>query len=243
MDPEYARRYRTLYREHWWWRARRRYLLERLHELRPAGGWSRILDVGCGEGLFFDDLGAFADEVEGVEPDADLVPDDACRARRIHVRPFDASFRPGRRYGLVLMLDVLEHLDDPDGALRHAARLLEPGGTLLATVPAFRWLWTSHDVINHHRTRYDRPSLRALAARAGVEVDRMEYFFHWTVPAKLLVRAWEAVLRPEPAYPTVPPGWLNALLFGLSRLEQAALGPLDLPFGSSLMMEGRPAGD
>lgn len=238
MDPEYGRRYRTLFRQHWWWRARRRRILDVLEELRPAGGWSCALDVGCGDGLFFDELRSFAAHIEGVEPDADLVSSDVPSRGLIHVRPFDASFRPEHRYGLILMLDVLEHLEDPRGALRHAVRLLEPRGTLLVTVPAFRWLWTNHDVINHHRTRYDRPCLRALAEGSGVEVTRMEYFFHWTVPAKLLIRAWEAVLRPEPTYPTLPPRWLNGLLLRLTRLEQVVLGPLHLPFGSSLMMVG-----
>ncbi len=242
MDPEYARRYRLLYREHWWWRARRLYLLDVLDELCPGGGWRNVLDVGCGAGLFFDDLEAFADRVEGVEPDADLVAAEGTPTERIHVRPFDASFRPDREYGLVLMLDVLEHMDDPGGALRHAGRLLEPGGRLLVTVPAFRWLWTTHDEVNRHRTRYDRRSLSSLAEASKIEVLRMAYFFHWTVPAKLLVRVWEVLRRPEPTPPSVPPPWLNRLLYGLSRLEQRLPGPVGLLPGSSLLMVGRRRG-
>src|SRR2546426_671635 len=52
VEPEYAVRYRDLYRRHWWWRARERLILDVLRRLRPGAGWSAILDVGCGDGLF-----------------------------------------------------------------------------------------------------------------------------------------------------------------------------------------------
>ena len=56
MDPTYGANYEELYRRHWWWRAREAAILHELARLKPAGGWRRILDVGCGNGLFFDRL-------------------------------------------------------------------------------------------------------------------------------------------------------------------------------------------
>src|SRR2546426_4518668 len=60
--------YTTLFRSrrHWWWRARERLILDVLRRLRPGAGWSAILDVGCGDGLFFERLAEFG-PVEGVE--------------------------------------------------------------------------------------------------------------------------------------------------------------------------------
>src|SRR5436190_189838 len=72
VDATYAQEYRELYERHWWWRARERFILDELARLRPAAGWGAILDVGCGDALFFDALSRFGD-VEGVEPDASLV--------------------------------------------------------------------------------------------------------------------------------------------------------------------------
>lgn len=69
----------------------------------------------------------------------------------------------GKDYSLILMLDVLEHLEDPVGALQHAVDLLTPEGTLLITVPAFMALWTNHDVLNHHLTRYTKRSFSNVA--------------------------------------------------------------------------------
>jgi 2-polyprenyl-3-methyl-5-hydroxy-6-metoxy-1,4-benzoquinol methylase len=235
VDPEYGRRYHELYERHWWWRAREEVILDALRRLQPASGWRSILDVGCGDGLFFDRLAEFG-EVEGVEPAAELVSEAPERRERIHVGPFDERYQPGRRFRLVLMLDVLEHLDDPAGALRHAASLLEADGTMLVTVPAFRALWTAHDDFNHHRARYTKRSMSELAASAGVSIVRMEYFFHWTFPVKLAQRVVEALMHSTPKPAVVPPPPVNATLHGLSRLERVLLGPLRLPFGSSLLV-------
>jgi SAM-dependent methyltransferase len=242
VDAEYGQQYRDLYARHWWWRAREAALVELLTDLQPGEGWGRILDVGCGDGLFFDRLLTMGD-VEGIEPDAALVDAKGPHRARIHVCPFDERFRPARPYSLILMLDVLEHLDDPAGALRHAASLLTEEGRLVATVPAFNLLWTTHDVLNHHRLRYTRSTFRKAAETAGLEISQARYWFQWTFGAKLAARLAEAMRHPTPAPPTVPPAWLNRLLYGLSRTEQRVLGPLHPPFGSSLVVVcGRPAG-
>ena len=241
MDASYASEYRELYERHWWWRARERFILAELDRLRPAGGWTRILDVGCGDALFFDALATYG-EVEGVESDESLVTPDGKHRARIHVGPFDRTFRPGHEFGLILMLDVVEHLTDPRSALAYAYELLEAGGILFVTVPAFMLLWTRHDVLNRHFTRYMRASFTRLAQSAGFEVEHSRYFYHWMVPAKFATRMLEA-LRPagEPRPPRVPPRLLNRLLYLLSRGEQRLTRERGLPFGSSLLVIARKA--
>jgi 2-polyprenyl-3-methyl-5-hydroxy-6-metoxy-1,4-benzoquinol methylase len=241
VDADYGARYRDLYERHWWWRARERVILDTLHTHRPAAGLRTVLDVGCGDGLFFDTLGAVegVELVEGVEPAAALVSPDGPHRERIHVAPFDARFEPARRYSAVLMLDVLEHLAEPEAALRHALSLLEPGGVFVATVPAFMALWTRHDDLNHHFTRYTTRSFGALAAAAGMRVDEMRYFFRWTAAAKLATRVVEAIVPGEPRPPTVPPAPINRALYALSRIEERLLGGLPVPFGTSLLVVGR----
>ena len=238
MDPAYAQRYRELYLRHWWWRARERVVLAHLDRARPPEGWRRALDVGCGDGLLFPVLRAYAAHVEGIEPDVDLVTRATREDGTIHVRPFDASFAPGRAFDLVLFLDVLEHLDDPGAAVAHAASLMEPGGTLLVTVPAFRHLWTTHDDINHHRTRYTRRRLSALL-EPHFALDTVRHLFRWVHPVKAAQHAVEALLRPEPSPAGIPPAPLNAALYALSRTEEKLLGWLDVPVGSSLLALGR----
>jgi SAM-dependent methyltransferase len=240
LDSDYGARYRELFERHWWWRAREQVILDVLRKHRPAMGWRAVLDVGCGDGLFFDTLASLdgVTLVEGVEPAAALVSPAGPHRARIHVLPFDASFEPARRYSLVLMLDVLEHLADPTAALRHALSLLEPDGVFVATVPAFMSLWTRHDELNHHHTRYSKRSFRALGRVAGLRIDEARYFFHWTALAKLGARLKEALVPGAPAPPTVPVAPINRALYLLSRAEEGVLGSVPVPFGSSLLIVG-----
>jgi SAM-dependent methyltransferase len=241
VDAEYGEAYRELFEKHWWWRSRSELVVDKLRQLRPASGWQRILDVGCGDALFFDRLAEFGD-VEGVEPSAELVNPKNPHRERIYVCPFDADFRPGKQYSLILMLDVLEHLEDPVGALRHVLDLLTPEGTVILTVPAFMALWTNHDVLNHHRIRYTQQSFRDVAGRAGLDIRESRYFYHWTFPAKLATRAAERIFPAKPEAPRIPPEWANQALFWISRLEQKVSSLVPIPFGSSLMVVGRKSG-
>lgn len=240
MDAGYGARYRELFERHWWWRAREAVILAALRAHQPPLGWRTVLDVGCGDGLFFDALATLegVELIEGVEPAAALVSPDGPHRERIHVVPFDASFDEGRRYSLILMLDVLEHLPDPAASLRHALSLLEPDGVFLATVPAFMSLWTRHDELNHHHTRYTGSSFRALASAAGLRIVEARYFFRWTALAKLATRVAEAVVTGTPTAPVVPAAPLNRALFALSRLEERLIGSVPVPFGSSLLIVG-----
>ncbi|MGD8322360.1 MAG: class I SAM-dependent methyltransferase [Gemmatimonadota bacterium] len=238
MDTLYGEAYRRLYERHWWWRARERVVLRELDEIRPAQGWRHALDVGCGDGLLFPRLQAYADTVEGIEPDHRLVSEPVRPDGTIHVRRFDATFTSDRRYDLVLFLDVLEHLPDAESAVAHAATLMASGGVVLVTVPAWRHLWTSHDVLNHHVRRYTRDDLVALLSPTFT-VDKARHFFRWVHPAKVVQRLMEAVRPRLPAPPVIPPAPLNGTMYAMSRLEEMALRWSRLPVGSSLLAVAR----
>jgi SAM-dependent methyltransferase len=234
MDASYARHYHHYYARHWWWRAREEFILWNLERLRPGGGWGRILDVGCGDGLFFEKLQGIGD-VEGIEMDSTTGASGGRWADRIQIRPFDESFRPDRAYALILMLDLLEHLSDPLPSLRRAVELLQPGGTILITVPAFPVLWTSHDELNHHFRRYTRTSLSNLVREAGARIEGERYFFQWPALLKLAIHLKERLVPASPRLPRSPNPWVNQILYRLSRAELATLGRISFPFGSSLL--------
>jgi len=172
MKSEYAAQYRDLYENHWWWRARESYILGILRRERAQKKHGAVLDIGCGDGLFFDHLAEFG-EVEGVEADAAIVSDDGPHRDRIHVCQFDETFQPGKKYSLIVMLDLLEHLPDPLGGLKHALELLEEDGTIVITVPAFRALWTTHDDWNHHFTRYTKRTFLSSARDAEMQIESL----------------------------------------------------------------------
>ena len=235
MREDYAQSYEHLYNHHWWWRARERFILNVLKEKQPPEGWQNILDVGCGNGLFFDKLLQFGD-VEGVELSARLVNNNAPHRSRIHVGDFSPTLGLTDKFGLILMLDVLEHMPDPVTALQFAASKLAANGIILITVPAFKALWTNHDVINQHLARYTKSSFRALAREADLHIETERYFFHWLFPVKMATHLLENTLRTEPRPARVPPAWMNKLAYWVSIAESKSCVNLPLPFGSSLLM-------
>ena len=238
MQADYARSYRSLWERHWWWRSREALLLDRVARLHRRGPTRRILDVGCGDGLFFEQLSRFG-EVDGLEPDAALVADPRWRDR-IRVEAIGPEFRGAGDYDLVLMLDVLEHIGDDGEALTAARSALRPGGRLLLTVPALGWLWSRHDEVNGHHRRYDPRGLRRVLAASGLEVETVRFFFFWTV-APLLARRWLAPAGEAAADYAVPipPRPLNRALTALSLGEHALGRVARWPLGTSLLAVAR----
>jgi len=232
MDAQYAGAYPELYRHHWWWRVREEILLRKIRRILTDVPSPRILDVGCGAGLFFDQLEQFG-HVEGVESDQAAVEVSGRWQHRIAVGNLDATYQPAAPFDLILMLDVLEHIPDTEPVVRRAAELLTPTGKLLVTVPAFRALWTAHDEMNHHVTRYSSQQLRVTLTGTGLSVIETRYLFQSLVLPKLLVRAAEA-LAPRPArVPAIAPKPINAALGAWFRAEHRVAGRL--PFGGSVL--------
>jgi SAM-dependent methyltransferase len=238
LEIQYARRYRTLWERHWWWRARERFLVNWIERVRSQTPCRKILDVGCGDGLFFGALQRFG-EVHGIEPDRSLVTDPRWAARIEHT-PLGPSYHGSASYDIVLMLDVLEHIEDDVGALRSAATALRPGGRLLLTVPALPWLWSRHDVANNHFRRYGRDGLHRVLDSAGFEVETVRYYFFWTI-APLLLRRWLSPETPGSAdyEVSIPPRPVNAALTLLSRADHFVSRSLGWPLGTSLFAIAR----
>lgn len=236
LDPHYANEYERLHREHWWWQSRSKIVCDTIESVelpRPA----TILDIGCGGGWAFDLLRHYG-EVWGVEIDPMLVARAGGNQSRIHCGPFDGSFETTQRYSLILMLDVLEHMEFPQDALSRAIELLEPGGVIILTVPAMPSAWTSHDVLNHHFTRYTPRTLNDLANSSRMHVHQLEYFFHWTAIVKWLIRLKELCYATTPEPPNIPSPIWNKLFRNASLLERKIIGRLKLPFGTSLLCVG-----
>jgi SAM-dependent methyltransferase len=187
MDRDYERQTHQAEDRHWWYRGRRTVLDGAIAALQLPPG-ARILDAGCGSGRNMIDLAA-SGTVTGVELSQTSV--ELARERgageviagSVLEMPFaDDSF------DLAVSLDVIEHLEDDLGALRELRRTVAPGGALLVTVPAYSWLWSSHDEINHHHRRYTRRSLQRVAEQAGWSQLRTTYFNSLLLPVAILLR-------------------------------------------------------
>lgn len=231
MDPRYAAVYPDLYRNHWWWRVRERMLVDTIQHLAlepPV----RILDIGCGAGLFFDVLQQFGD-ITGIESDSASVIGDNRWTHRIICGELDDSFSPPAPFDLILALDVLEHLPNATAVLRHAARVLNQRGRILVTVPAFQWLWTSHDELNHHFKRYTGGQLRSTLEASGLVVHDVRYLFQSLIVPKLAFRLSETVAGRRAELPRIPGRLVSKALQAWFWTEFKLLPPL--PFGTSVL--------
>jgi SAM-dependent methyltransferase len=192
MDRDYELQTHQAEDRHWWYRGRRTVLDGVIAGLGLPPG-ARILDAGCGSGRNMVELARYG-EVTGIELSETSVAlareRDAGEviAGSVLDMPFsDASFEAA------VSLDVIEHLEDDLGALRELRRTVVPGGALLVTVPAYQWLWSGHDEINHHHRRYTRRSLQQVAERAGWRQERTTYFNSLLLPVAILLRVLERV--------------------------------------------------
>jgi SAM-dependent methyltransferase len=238
MDRDYELQTHRAEDRHWWYRGRRRVIERVVCSLGLPPG-ARILDAGCGSGR---NMVEFARH--GIVTGVELSPTSVALARErgcgqviegsVMEMPFaDASF------DLAASLDVIEHLEDDLGALRELRRTVAPGGALLVTVPAYQWLWSGHDVVNHHHRRYTRSSLQGVAEQAGWRQVRTTYFNSLLLPVAILLRVLDRVST-KPTESSldlwVPPEPVNRVLEVPLTLEAGAIGRGGrIPAGLSLL--------
>ncbi len=238
MDRDYELQTHRAEDRHWWYRGRRRVLDVVLSSLDIPDG-AAILDAGCGSGRNMVELRRFG-TVTGVELSSPSV--EVARRRdvgevvqgSVMEMPFaDDSFQ------MAVSLDVIEHLQDDLGALRELRRVVAPGGRLLVTVPAYQWLWSRHDEINHHHRRYNRHTLLKAAEEAGWTCERTTHFNALLLPAAMAMRALEPLNRGGTTSSLdlwVPPAPVNWLLQQPLNLEAAILRRgVGIPAGLSLL--------
>lgn len=238
MKESYAGCYEKLYRVHWWWRSRR-FILLRVIESYVHRDNIDILDVGCGNGLFFSDLARFG-TVQGVETDESLITaENPCRDR-IHSMPLGHPAYRGLSFDLITALDVMEHIDDDSEAVAQLCNMLRPDGILILMVPALMCLWDSHDELNRHYRRYNASDLRDLVKHHGDILD-LRYLYHWLVPLKLAFKGINRLAGGKLPQHAIPPPHVNKLLTLLCQWEYRVLRSLCLPFGSSLLAVVRKA--
>jgi SAM-dependent methyltransferase len=239
MDRDYELQTHQAEDRHWWYRGRRTVLERVIAQLRlPAR--SRILDAGCGSGRNMVDLARHG-TVTGIELSDTSVALACARdcgeviAGSVLEMPFAAD-----SFDLAASLDVIEHLEDDLAALRELRRVVAPGGSLLVTVPAYQWLWSGHDEINHHHRRYTRSSLLQVAREAGWEPVRTSYFNSLLLPAAIVLRLLDRFSKKTTESSLdlwVPPPALNWLLERPLALEAALIGRgRRIPAGLSLLV-------
>jgi SAM-dependent methyltransferase len=238
METEEYRRLRREEERYWWHVGRRAMLAAMLRRDVREDATRRGADVGCGTGSNFALLAPYG-RFFGTEIvlEACVAGDERPPRPVVLARGEELPFADGS-IGLCTMFDVLEHVAAEDRFLSEVRRVLQPGGLILLSVPAYMFLWSDHDVSLHHHRRYVRRTLRESLLRNGLRPRRVTYAMASILAPVALVRGAGRLLprrgRARSSYvPTPEP--FNTLLAALLRVEAAWLATFDLPFGTSLL--------
>ncbi|MFN3652105.1 MAG: class I SAM-dependent methyltransferase [Armatimonadota bacterium] len=241
MNPVEYERMHALEDWYWWFVARRKAAARFILDHAPAERPLRILDAGCGTGGMLD---LFRDWPEVEAYGIDLSPDALHFSRsRGHRRLAGGDltvlpFRTGT-YDVVTALDVVEHVPDDQRAVEELARVLRPGGILVASVPAYQALWGPHDEALHHQRRYHGSQFRELVRRSGLHVEKQTYLLSGLFPLAVAARLASRSRSGESAkLPQVPP-IVNRALIRFQDAELALARRLPLPFGLSILCVAR----
>ena len=241
MERVIYERLQALEQDHWWFAGRRAILARLIGDLDLPKN-AKILEAGCGAGGNLKLLSRFG-AVRAMEPDE---PSRRYVAEHWGVQ-VDPGFLPDKlpyppaSFDAVCCFDVIEHVDQDAEAVAALASLLVPGGRLVATVPAYQWMWSHHDELHHHKRRYTLGKMKRLFADAGLKVERASYFNALLFPVAAAVRVTKTLLGlkgEDDAMPSLP---VNGILGRLFASEAAWLRRGSLPFGLSIVIIGKKA--
>ncbi|WP_312976158.1 class I SAM-dependent methyltransferase [Stutzerimonas nitrititolerans] len=201
---------------HWYYRSKARAMTSLLEGYEAQ----RILDVGAGSGFFSRHLLGHTEAREAwcvdISYEAESDSSEAGKAvyYRRAVEQLDAD--------LVLLMDVLEHVDDDRGLLREYVAKVPIGSRFLITVPAFQWMWSGHDVFLEHKRRYTLAQLERVVRDAGLKVRGGHYYFGAVLPLAAMLRLGERLRGPQPASSQLTRHSLlsNTLLSSLCGIER-----------------------
>jgi 2-polyprenyl-3-methyl-5-hydroxy-6-metoxy-1,4-benzoquinol methylase len=235
--------------DHFWFRSRNLIIssvVDRLvSEFRQG---YNVLEVGCGTGFVLKQLEATCKlgHVFGLEMHQEGVAIAKSRVACPVLQGDIHSFRTDKRFAMIGLFDVIEHIEDDVSVLMRCTGLLDTiGGCIVITVPASQRLWSARDIAVGHYRRYTKRSLLATLGKAGLEVSYLTHFMSVLLPAMFLRRV---VNRREHA-DTIDTYEVDLAVSPLSNwLAFAILKPEvlwvskghRLPFGTSLLAVARP---
>lgn len=238
--------YETCYRlehTHWWNLARREIIFHFLAFYCPDLCHVHVLDIGSGSGSYLEVLeerGILAEAHDSSEKAITYIKQ-KCKSKVLQKKfPDDYQENGQLKYDVVLLLDVLEHIENDALAVTTAIKLVKKGGLLLITVPSCKKMWSGYDILAHHFRRYCMGEMKDLLEIEGVRIKKISYFSTVLFPLIFLVRVIEGrffnknddqnIFRPH-----FVPQVLNAILFHIFNFEKYILRFSNLPFGSSII--------
>jgi SAM-dependent methyltransferase len=209
---------------HWYYRAKLAALLRAIEPVPSC----HVLDVGAGSGFFARSLleAGRAEQAICIDPGYPEDRDEMVSGKPLLYRR--ALAEPDPDVKLVMMMDVLEHVEDDEQLVREYVDQVPSGAHVIVTVPAFRWLWSGHDVFLEHYRRYSLPGLEKVLRASGLKVEFASYYYGAILPLAAGFRLGKRLLGEDTSKPKSDMRQfgplLNSLFWGACRAELPFLG-------------------
>lgn len=139
------------------------------------------------------------------------------------------------KFDLICLFDVLEHVDDDQTSINNIKKLLKTDGILLITVPAYQWLYGSHDKLLHHKRRYQLNQLEDILIE--FKTLKKSYFNTFLFPLVTLSRIIDKMIVNKKAslgY-DIPNKVINTIFYNIFKSEKKFLSKINFTFGSSIL--------
>lgn len=237
MNKDFEKKYHSLERDHFWFKARRKYILQLLKDVpRDA----KILDIGCSSGILLMDLeeiGFRKENLFGIDISSEAIQN--CHENGVaNTFVMDAQeIILTEKFDIIIASDCLEHLQDDHKALANWNSLLKPNGKALIFVPAFKFLWSDHDEVNMHFRRYTLKELKQKLKSNGFILQKASYWNFFLFPPIFAVRFIGRIFKSKNKkmngdLDKILP--FNENIFQLINLENKFLKYAEFPFGVSV---------
>jgi SAM-dependent methyltransferase len=225
---------------HWWFVVRRKLLTFILSSFKVPKN-SIALDVGCGAGANLRILGSAG--LYGIGLDQSLYPLTLIKKNEnFPLLAGDLNYLPmkTKSIGLIIAMDVFEHLEQDEKGISECYRVLKNGGVLFLTVPAFRSLWGIQDVVTGHRRRYTRKEIMNRLKEGGFFILKSSYFnFFLFFPIFLMRRMISLFSLKIESENKINHPLINGIFKAIFSFEPFLIRYISFPFGVSIFCVAR----
>lgn len=237
MEENFEKKYHDVETNHWWFKSRRKYLIDLLKNIPKD---SKILDIGCSSGVLLKDLenlGFDPDNLFGIDISEKAILNSKKNGLKNTFVMDAQNILLQEKFDAIIASDCLEHLENDEKALSNWNTLLKKNGKMYVFVPAFMSLWSYHDEVNMHFRRYTKNDLKSKMKNENLEIIKSSYWnFFLFVPVYFFRKISSIFNKNKSGESDIQIGnsVINKLLLQLIIFENKLLKKINFPFGVSV---------
>lgn len=241
MNRNFYKNYFEIEKKHWLMKVRRSIVFDCLGKyLTKKPKEIKVLDFGCGSGLFVSKLQENGYLSFGTDISEEAVKFGELKGiKNLSIQDSHKLNFPDNHFDAIVAMDVLEHLEDESWAIKEIERVLKLGGKFIVMVPAYQFLWGIQDEVAHHYRRYTLGKIKEKIKASGkLNIKFSSYFntflFFPIAVVRILSRIFN--LKKRQSDFDLNNQFLDRIFFFIFNLERKLLKYIKFPFGVSILL-------